>query len=393
MNDQTEALQTWFGQRLPGAKLRSEVSRRPMGFSNDTFVIDLVWQPQDGSERAESFVLRAPPAGQGLLAPYDLSKQFGVMDKLAGSAVPVPAMLWYESDESVLGREFFVMEKVDGIAFESTVPSEFADTSAVAQEEMVRRAIRAIADVHRFDWRAAGIDFLGEGQDFLRLELERWAQMYSSSAADTMPAFEQMLAWLRQEIPIQSKSITLVHGDAKWGNFLWSPQGELLSLLDWEMCGVGDPLTDLAYHLTMAFMGGDTFSPLPQGLSHDEIVALYASSSGVEVHDLRWYEALQAFKLAAILLRMHRMFVDGETGDLRFALVAPAVEAFIRRALACADLDLNTEIGPISVPPRRVAEAFAAVVAEVIVPDLTDEYAVQQAQMITYVAAQAYGSA
>src|ERR1700759_402610 len=125
MPDDTGRLAAWFAARLPDAhdvRLLEGPRRLNAGHSNDTSAVELAWRDAAGAERRESFVLRAPPAGPGLLEPYDVAKQHRIMAALAGSAVPVPRMYWLDETGEVLGRPFFAMERLRGIQFEMDTP-------------------------------------------------------------------------------------------------------------------------------------------------------------------------------------------------------------------------------------------------------------------------------
>ncbi|MBI5657261.1 MAG: phosphotransferase, partial [Geobacter sp.] len=83
-----------------------------MADKHDTVGIDLE-VGCDGHQFAIPLVLR-PQRPDGILAPYDVHRQFRVMRALASTDAPVPAVLWHESDVRVLGAPFFLMERVVG---------------------------------------------------------------------------------------------------------------------------------------------------------------------------------------------------------------------------------------------------------------------------------------
>ena len=75
------------------------------GQSNPTFIVD------DGERR---FVLRKQPAGQLLASAHAIDREYRVMSALQGSEVPVPRMLAYCEDATLLGTPFYLMAFVDG---------------------------------------------------------------------------------------------------------------------------------------------------------------------------------------------------------------------------------------------------------------------------------------
>src|SRR5258707_219278 len=118
----------WLAQQMPEAEgLKLDHARQlTMGHSNQSWEVAVAWA--GGSDR---YILRSPPDGIGLLEPYDVAKQYHVMRALEGSAVPLPRMLWLEGSGKVLGRPFFLMERLDGFAIERGLPAEL-DTTPTA---------------------------------------------------------------------------------------------------------------------------------------------------------------------------------------------------------------------------------------------------------------------
>ena len=106
----------WVRSQLPNAQdLRvSEFGGSgTTGFSNDTLLFELSWR-EDGRAHEENLVLRIEPAGLRVFPEYDLGLQYGIMQSLAGTDVPVPRMLWRENDPAILGNPFYVMERIEG---------------------------------------------------------------------------------------------------------------------------------------------------------------------------------------------------------------------------------------------------------------------------------------
>jgi aminoglycoside phosphotransferase (APT) family kinase protein len=58
--------------------------------------------------------------------------------------------------------------------------------------------------------------------------------------------FQLGLAWLRRNMPLAPRRLTIVHGDVRNGNIIVGPQG-LAAVLDWEVAKIGDPMEDLAW--------------------------------------------------------------------------------------------------------------------------------------------------
>src|SRR4051794_36974959 len=112
-------LRPWLARRLRSRSfpvLTFHGGPAQAGFSSETLLFDADWA-QAGRPRHEEFVLRLPPPPDAfpLFPRYELERQARVMRLLAKkSTAPVPEVRWVETDPSVLGDPFFVMERVNG---------------------------------------------------------------------------------------------------------------------------------------------------------------------------------------------------------------------------------------------------------------------------------------
>ena len=113
-------LRNWLCGKMPSAgQLRLSPLRRPgAGLSNETFLCELSWR-EGGHDRSQDLVIRLEPKDFQVFPDYDLPRQARILQRLAGTDVPVPAVRWLEEDGSVLGSSFYVMDRIEG-----SIPSE-----------------------------------------------------------------------------------------------------------------------------------------------------------------------------------------------------------------------------------------------------------------------------
>src|SRR5438309_807027 len=312
----------WLAAQLRGADdVRVDAANQiDFGHSAEMTVLTLAWQSADGPQR-QDVVVRLRPPEPGLLEPYDLERQFAILRGLEGTAVRAPRALWIEPTGDVLGRPFFVMERLEGQVYERGVPSELE-----AAPERIRRMSESLVDqiaaIHSVDLHATRLDALGDGRNYLDEDLVRWAGEVRRVQRDTLPALERLLTELRAQQPPPCPRVTLVHGDPKPGNFAFVSD-EVSAVFDWELATVGDPLADIGW-LEVTWMT-PTFTSRPHSLTVDEAVARYEERTGIEVRNRAWYRAFQAFKMAVIMLVGAMHFDRGVTDDLRFAEMGAAV--------------------------------------------------------------------
>ena len=286
-------------------------------------------------------VLRLRPAPPALLEPYDLARQFRVLTALAPTDVRVPPALWHEPTGEVLGRPFFLMDRVAGRVYELQPP----DGTGEQIRAMCAGLAEQLAAVHQVDVVDAGLADLADGATHLARELDHWAAEIRRVQRGPLPALERLLSELRVSMPEPCPAVTLVHGDAKPGNFAFI--GDRVSaVFDWEMVTLGDPLTDLGW-LELLWMQPVGIVSHPDAYSIDELLARYTAASGITPQHRPWYRALAAYKMSAICLIGAMLYADGVSTDERYALNAYGIPMLTKLGLAELGIIEELDDGPV----------------------------------------------
>jgi aminoglycoside phosphotransferase (APT) family kinase protein len=121
------------------------------GKSNLTFIL---------TSEAGTAVLRRPPSGPLLPRAHDMAREARIQRALAGTSVPVPAILFQESTGDLIGVPFYVMEKVDGYVVRNALPDGYAQ-SAQDRREIADVLIDTLADLHAVAPAEVGLADLG----------------------------------------------------------------------------------------------------------------------------------------------------------------------------------------------------------------------------------------
>ena len=307
----TDALAGWLRERglIGGAPL--QVTRLSGGQSNPTYRLE------SGGAR---LVLRKQPPGQLLPGAHAVDREYRVMGALHGRGVPVPRMLAYGTDASLLGTPFFVMEHLDGRVL--TDPSLPGFTPA-GRGEIYREMNRVIAALHAVDVQAAGLADYGRPGNYFARQITRWSKQCRESTLPVGEAMLHLMDWLPQHIPPGDET-TLVHGDFRLDNLVFHPtEPRVIGVLDWELSTLGHPLADFSY-LCMTWrtppslwrgIGGLDLQAL--GIpSEDEFVAMYARATGRDL-SAHWdfYLAYNLFRMAAILHGVAQRAADGNAAS------------------------------------------------------------------------------
>lgn len=292
------------------------------GHSNETYLLE-------GLER----ILRLPPSEEGLLPPYDMAAQHAVLAAVGAAAEgpPVPAVHELCTDPDVIGDPFFLMARVAGEAFEYTTPAWLAAAPATMPERMCAQWIGAVAALHRLP----AATFPARPRSAAD-EARHWLDVARASHAEA--ALLDVLEDLVRRPPAPSGPPTPIHGDPKHGNCLWSRDGELRALVDWEMAGIGEPLLDLAY-IMQFFDLRDLASAgfeLPGWWTRERTIEEWQRATGREARDLLRYEAIEAAKIGAILALGVELHRSGRASDPRFASWAAVLPAYTALAVRCA---------------------------------------------------------
>jgi aminoglycoside phosphotransferase (APT) family kinase protein len=309
------ALSIWLARKLAAdGEVRLGELRGPgaTGFSNETLIVDATWTAAGAAQQA-SYVVRVAPTGYSLFPDAAFDTQCRVLSALKATSIPVPTVHWYETDASVLGAPFFVMDEIRGCVPPDNPPYHMAgwlfDVSPAHRERIWWGAIDAMADLHRLDWRDLGLGFLtgglGDGLAYYEAFLE------SVEKDEAVPMARRALDWLRANLP-PDEPVVLTWGDARVGNVMYDDDGGVLAVLDWEMVGLGTPAQDVAWALFLDRHHSEGCEvPRLEGFpSTAATVAHYEERSGLRLAHLEFYEVYSAFRFCVIMGRLALIFKE-----------------------------------------------------------------------------------
>jgi aminoglycoside phosphotransferase (APT) family kinase protein len=311
------------------------VKQFPSGHSNLTYSISL-----DEKE----MVLRRPPFGSKVKSAHDMGREYHVLEKLH-AAYPTPQPLLYCTDESVLGAPFYVMERVRGVILRRNLPSGLSLAPETARK-LSESFIDNLAALHGLDYSALGLGELGKPQGYLERQVRGWMERYQGSKTHELPEVEPLSQWLRERMPLQSGA-TLVHNDYKYDNMVLDPSDitRVKAVLDWEMCTLGDPLTDLGTALAYWIDPDDPpemqmvrWGPtiVPGMLRRAELAARYAEKTGRDLSNIVFYYVFAMFKVAVIIQQIYYRYFHGLTKDERFASLGEVAHTLMRVGLSAS---------------------------------------------------------
>jgi aminoglycoside phosphotransferase (APT) family kinase protein len=330
-----EPLANFLRAQMPDAHdvVVTNLERKSGGASRETWAFTAQWTRHGHAEGGE-FILRRDPTAS--LLESDRSREYQVLKAVHRAGLPVPRIVWIDLSGAWLQRPFFIMERIPGQAPVGTFPDGYPPT---VQARVTEQFVDILARIHQLDWRACGLDVLGipaVGTAPARIQLNHWRHIYAQESMEPHPILEEAFLWLNGHVPATDR-ITLVHGDYRSGNYLFTDDGAITAMLDWEMAHLGDPMEDLGW-ACMQFWSG---RGLAVGLTRrEDLLARYAQASGIPVSEERitFYEILGTAKMAVIALTGVRSYCDGKTHDTSMPVVGFLVPRLLRNL--CEQLGL-----------------------------------------------------
>jgi aminoglycoside phosphotransferase (APT) family kinase protein len=274
-----------------------------------------------------------------------MSREFRVLAKLHSVYAPAPEVLLYCDDESLIGAPFYVMNPIHGIILRRLVPCglDFPEEKAHRLSESF---VDNLIQLHRVDYAAVDLSNLGIPEGYLERQVRGWTERYYGSKTHDYLEVEKIAAWMQEHMPSTS-GVSLIHNDYKYDNVVLDSNDitTIVGVLDWEMCTIGDPLTDLG--TTLAYwvdaedpeeLQKNRWGPtnVPGGLTRAEIVHRYAQKTGSDLSQIVFYLAFARFKLAVIVQQIYYRYQQGLTKDQRFASMPDTIQMLLRASLHTA---------------------------------------------------------
>jgi aminoglycoside phosphotransferase (APT) family kinase protein len=307
-------LRDWLESNVAGW---SNVELRPLqvtlgsGFSAEIFFVDVEYDGAEGRE-SRTLVVRRQPTDLEVVLGSSLELQGRMMAALDRmQVVPVPEWIGMELDPAVLGLPFLIMGRVDGQSATQNPNYNsvgwLADMSPAQRRLSWQNAIEAFAKLSRIDWDRDGFGFLarpewGEpGLDQYLGHIEAW---YHGCRKDReMPYVDAAIAYIRKEQPPKT-AVNVLWGDSTPSNVMFTPEGEVSALIDWELAALGPAELDLAWWLYFDDLFSRRFGvPRLEGLpTRTESIEIWEQATGRKAQHMAYYDVVVALRMALVVV-------------------------------------------------------------------------------------------
>ncbi len=287
-------------------------------------------------------ILRRPPKGTKAKSAHDMSREYHVQRALAEYYPVVPEMVLLCQDESVIGCDFYVMKRIEGIIPRANLPKEI-NFDELQTRELCTNFIDKLIELHQVPYEGTELEKLGKGDGYCQRQVDGWDSRYEKAKTLNVPSFKYVRQWLKDHVPSDSKTC-VIHNDWRFDNVILDPENpsKIIGVLDWEMATLGDPLMDLGSSLAYWVEESDNaiFKATRRQPTHlkgmftrAEVVEYYLNKTGLKTDNWTFYEVFGIFRLAVIAQQIYYRYYHKQTNNPAFKDFWIVIHALHIRAL------------------------------------------------------------
>lgn len=313
-----DAVDTWLKANVDGLNGRPEVEQFSRGASNLTYLIR--YPDRD-------LILRRPPPGTKAKSAHNMVREHDIQKALKPVFSYVPQMLALCTDHDVIGCDFYVMERLEGIILRRNLPAGL-DLDESRARKLCHNALDRLIELHSVDVEAAGLGNLAKGAGYNHRQIEGWSDRFRRARTWNVMSGRYVMDWLAERVP-EEIAIRVIHGDYRFDNLVLDPQDpmRIIGVLDWELATLGDPLMDLGNSMAYWVQADDDRyfrgfrrqpTHLPGMLTRREVVEYYCDRMGLTPDNWAFYEVYGLFRLAVIAQQIYYRYHHKQTRNPTF---------------------------------------------------------------------------
>ncbi len=309
-----------------------EILQYPSGASNLTYEIKY---------GESAVILRTAPRGANIKSAHDMGREFQVLVKLGQFFNYCPQPIAHCTDNTVIGREFYLMEKIRGMIPRTTMPVSFSPQEFFS---LCQQLIDIQLQLHSLDIVTTGLIEMGKPTGYVARQVSGWCERYKNARTDDVPDANELMLWLADHQPDDcyqsADQASFIHNDYKLDNVVLAVESphRIISILDWEMATVGDPMMDLGNSLAY-WINADDPEPMQHlammpttekgMMTREELVDYYLSKSALQIKSFDYYHCFGLFRLAVIAQQIYKRYKEGKTTNPKFAAFGQFVNILI----------------------------------------------------------------
>ena len=283
--------------------------------------------PQTGSRQ---WVLRTDARAR-VEASLKRSEEFAILQVAHAAKLHAPQPLFLCTDAAVTGREFFIMERLPGVASGHRVTREAALVPDRAR--LARELAENLARLHEIKPPHPQLGFLKTMH--ARDNIAHY-RSFLDGLPEPHPALEWGLRWCELNAP-RAEETTFIHRDYRTGNYLVH-EGRLAGVLDWEFCAFGNPLEDVGWIHAKCWRFAGKGLPCGGIAQAGDFLVPYQRASGRTVDNdaLVYWQVMAHVRWAVIALQQAQRHLSGVEPSLELALTGRIVAELEHEILVLA---------------------------------------------------------
>ena len=313
-----DAVDAWLKEQIDGLEGKPDIEQYAKGASNLTYRLGY-----PGRE----LILRRPPVGTKAKSAHNMVREFQVQRALRPAFPYVPKVLALCRDESVIGCDFYVMERLEGIILRADLP-EGLNLEPEQARALSKTAIDRLIDLHQVDLEKTGLNRLGKGAGYNQRQIDGWSERFRRAKTWNVLPGKSVMRWLAERVP-DEVAIRVIHGDYRFDNLVLDIDDpmNIIGVLDWELATIGDPLMDLGNSMAYWVQADDDKyfkgfrrqpTHIPGMMTRAEVVEYYCDRMELKPDNWAFYEVYGLFRLAVIAQQIYYRYHKRQTRNPNF---------------------------------------------------------------------------
>jgi aminoglycoside phosphotransferase (APT) family kinase protein len=328
--ERQQAVAAWLA-RESGASSAKIAACKPLsgGAIQENWALDVSFD--SGTLAGERKLVLRTDAPSGVAVSLGRAEEFALLRAAEAAGVTVPTPHFLCRDPVVLGKDFIVMDRLEGVALGPKVVKD--ESLGGDREALVERLGRELARIHSILPPRDDLAFLKSAENPGREAVAAF-RGHLDALDEPHPALEWGLTWCAGHTPA-AREITLVHQDFRTGNLMLDENG-LTGVLDWEFAAWSDPMADLGWFCAKCWRFGRPDLEAGGLGSRESFYRGYREESGREIDAdaVAFWEVMAHIRWAVIALQQGARHYSGEETSLELALtgrIAPELELELLR--------------------------------------------------------------
>lgn len=317
ISERQEAIAAYICQMVGAADVAIDVLQRLSGGAiQENWLVGV--RIAGGSwEGRHQWVLRTD-APSSVALSLNRAQEYAVLRVAYDAGAKAPKVLWLCRDASVIGRDFYLMECIQGVASAHRVtgdPTLVPDRCALLEELGA-----TLARLHSVTPPRADLEFLPRPREHPALESIAAYRAYLDTLAEPFPVLEWGLRWCELNLPA-SVGVNLIHRDYRTGNYMIC-DGKLTGILDWEFAGWGDPREDVGWFAAKCWRSSRRDREAGGIGEVADFLRGYRAVSGRTLtrQELTYWQVMAHLRWSVIALQQAQRHLSGQQKSLELAL-------------------------------------------------------------------------